>query len=718
MSGYPRGTRQLAVFAAVSLGLSSCISAPGAPAGKPSGKPELAPISVGTSVVIRDILSPTLSYSGNVQARTQVNLVPKVSSRLEKLNVDVGDEVRAGDVIAELDHAQLDAQVQQAEATVNAAQARLEQAQASAKQEDIDAAQAVVDQALVRLAQARAGGRPEEITAARAQSAQAQARAEQIQAGAREEDVAALQAAIDQAEAQQDQLRAQLSAANAALGEARYRLDQARSGQGGPGVRQEDIAQAQATLETNRIKLSQLRNPRPEDIRAAELEVNKAKSDLEKAEDARHNCGRTSVTTRTRTTAEGKEPTEETRRTRTSCTQADKDELDADIDVARANLRIKEAALHKIRNPSPYDVQQAEQAVASAEANLQKLRYGGTSDITTLELRLSQAQAETERLLGAIEQATAGATAARARLDAAVNPSDYDVRQANEAANTARANLAKIANPDPYAVQNAAAGVDQANAQLGSRLRPFTEQDIRVAAAGVDQASAALTVAKVQASEAIILAPFDAVVSQKLLSPGAMASSNTPILALVSRDVEIVVQVEEARVGQIQRGQAATLTVSAFPGRLIQAFVATVAPSADTKSRTFAARVMPSQQNGTLRDGMFAQVNIVGLGQPALTVPNEAIVTRAGRSQVMVVVNDRISAREVKLGETDGKRTAVLEGRLNPGDEIVVTNPELLVEGAPVIVEQRNIEPGQVPELQPGGQRGAREGQQGGRSKV
>jgi multidrug efflux pump subunit AcrA (membrane-fusion protein) len=699
--------------------LGSCIGAPGAPSTKPSGKTELAPVSVGSALVIRDILSPTLSYSGNVQARTQVNLVPRISARLEKLSADVGDEVKAGDIIAELDHAQLDAQVQQAEAGLTAAEAKLEVTQASAKQEDVDAAKAVVDQALVRLNQARAGGRPEEVAAAQAQAAQAESKAQQVQAGAREEEAEALKAAIDQAEAQQDQFRAQLASANAALGEANYRLDQARSGQGGPGVRPEDIAQAQATLETNRIKLQQLRNPRAEDIRAAELEVQKARADLNAAEDARHNCGRTTTTTRTRTTDDSGTTKDETRRSRTSCTQADKDELDADIDVARANLRIKEAALHKIRNPSPYDIQQAEQAVASAEANLQKLRYGGTSDLATLELRLAQAQAETERLLGALEQATASAAAARARYEAAVNPGEHDVRQALEAANTARANLAKIANPDPFAVQSAAASVDQANAQLGSRLRPFTEQDIRVAAAGVDQAAASLTAAKVQSAEAIIRAPFDALVSQKLLSPGAMASSNTPILALVSRDVEIVVQVEEARVGQIQRGQAASLLVSAFPGRAISGYVATVSPSADPRSRTFAARVVPSQQDGTLRDGMFAQVNIVGSGQAALMVPNEAIVTRAGRSQVMVVANDRVSAREVKLGETDGKRTAVLEGRLAPGDEVVVTNPELLIDGAPVIVELRNIEPGQVPESLPGSQQrgGPREGQQSGRAK-
>jgi multidrug efflux pump subunit AcrA (membrane-fusion protein) len=198
-----RLTRRVTSLLLASMVLSACTAAPGGsggqPAGKPggaTGKPEIAAISVGTAAVIRDVLSPTLTYSGNVQARTQVNLVPRISARLERLHADVGDEVKAGDIIAELDHAQLDAQVTQAEAGVSAAEAKLEQAQASAKQEDIDAAQAVVDQAVAKLNQSRAGGRPEEIAAAQALANQAQAKADQVAGGPREEDIAGLQWAI------------------------------------------------------------------------------------------------------------------------------------------------------------------------------------------------------------------------------------------------------------------------------------------------------------------------------------------------------------------------------------------------------------------------------------------------------------------------------------------------------------------------------------------
>lgn len=717
--------RTISALLAASMFVVACTGAPGGgqpgggAAGKPAGKPEVAPISVSTSAITKGLLSPTLSYSGNVQARTQVNLVPRISARLEKLNADIGDEVKSGDVIAELDRAQLDTQVQQAEAAVASAQAKLEQTQASAKPEDIAAAQAVVDQAQARLQQARAGGRPEEIAAARAAAEQAAAKAGQVAGGARDEDRQALQAAIDQAEAQQDQLRAQLTAAQNALSESKYRLEQARAGLGGPGVRPEDISQATATLETNRSKLDALKNPRPEDIRTAELDVSKAQSDLEAARDARDNCGRSSTTTTNRSTttnSTGTSTSQSRSTSQQSCSSAQKDQLDALIESAKINLAQKQNALQKVKTPNPYDVQQAEQAVATSEANLQKLRYGGNSDVATLELALARSQSEVDRLQGAVDQASSSIASAQARLDTAANPDPRDVAQAQAAAEQARANLAKTANADPYAVQQQAAALDQARAQLDSRLRPFTEQDIRVAAAAVDQAAAGLEATRVQAAESIIRAPFNAVIAQKLLSPGAMASPNTPIVSLVSKDVEVVVQVEEARLGQVQRGQAASLQVAAYPGRQIPAAVSAVAPSADTRSRTFPVRVVPTQQDGTLRDGMFAQVTIQGVGQPALLVPNAAIVTRAGRSQVFAVTDNRAQARELRLGETDGTFTAVADGSVAEGDQVVVTNPDALTDGAPVAIQQRDVDPKTLPSTKapaPGAPGAAGDGQGG-----
>jgi len=141
--------------------LAGCTPAqPAAP--KPGGGPApAAAIPITSTLVTQGNIAATLVYSGNVQARAQVNVVPKITGRIERLFVDVGDEVRQGETIAELDRATLDASVQQAEAAVSVAQARLSQVQTGAKPEDVDAAQATINQAQARLDQAIAGARPE-----------------------------------------------------------------------------------------------------------------------------------------------------------------------------------------------------------------------------------------------------------------------------------------------------------------------------------------------------------------------------------------------------------------------------------------------------------------------------------------------------------------------------------------------------------------------------
>ena len=60
-----------------------------------------------------------------------------------------------------------------------------------------------------------------------------------------------------------------------------------------------------------------------------------------------------------------------------------------------------------------------------------------------------------------------------------------------------------------------------------------------------------------------------------------------------SKELEIVVNVEEARIGQVKAGQTVTISVPAFPGKLFPAKVASIAPSADTRTHTFPVKVRP-----------------------------------------------------------------------------------------------------------------------------
>ncbi len=133
--------------------------------------------------------------------------------------------------------------------------------------------------------------------------------------------------------------------------------------------------------------------------------------------------------------------------------------------------------------------------------------------------------------------------------------------------------------------------------------------------------------------------------------------------------------------GQVQQGRPAILTVSAYPGEDFPAVVAVVAPTADARSRTFQAKVVPLNPGGKLREGMFAQVRIRGDERSdVVLIPNSAIVQRSGKSVAFVMADGKAQQRELQLGVSDGRLTQVLDG-LEPGDQLIVAGQETLNDG-------------------------------------
>src|SRR5918911_744861 len=103
---------------------------------------------------------PSTSVSAALKSKGNISIIPRVSAPLAKLNVDLGSRVRAGDTLAELDHADLDRQVQEAQAAQADAEARLAELKAGPKAEVLAQAQANANaaQARVRALEAARGG--------------------------------------------------------------------------------------------------------------------------------------------------------------------------------------------------------------------------------------------------------------------------------------------------------------------------------------------------------------------------------------------------------------------------------------------------------------------------------------------------------------------------------------------------------------------------------
>jgi HlyD family secretion protein len=76
----------------------------------------------------------TVTATGNLEPRNQVDIGSELSGTMRLVNVDVNDEVKAGQTLAVLDTTRLRAQVLQAESSLASAEARVVQSEASLKE--------------------------------------------------------------------------------------------------------------------------------------------------------------------------------------------------------------------------------------------------------------------------------------------------------------------------------------------------------------------------------------------------------------------------------------------------------------------------------------------------------------------------------------------------------------------------------------------------------
>jgi RND family efflux transporter MFP subunit len=391
-----------------------------------------------------------------------------------------------------------------------------------------------------------------------------------------------------------------------------------------------------------------------------------------------------------------------------------------DVTQAEASLASAKAKLQQVKNgPTASDLQAANAAIASSElalqrsqADLLKLQQSPTADdlrsaqfnIDKAKNALFAAQTTRDGVCGnsrnaqfQCDSSNATVAAAQTAVDSAQRdyekvksgPSPVDiaiaqtaVQNSQESLQSSRAKLAQLrSQPSAEDIAIAQSAVTTAESQLAAKKTPYTASDLQTAQAQLAQAQATLDSAKAQLAEVNMLAPFDGVILAKLLGDGALTSTAAPILTLASPQIELAITVEEARIGMVQPGQKVALTVPAYPGQPFQAKIASIAPSADSKTHTFVVKVTPDNSDGRLRPGMFAEVKITADEQAnALLVTKDAIVDRAGKSVVFVVADGKASMRELRLGLSDDVQVQAVSG-VSAGDMIAIAGQAALNDG-------------------------------------
>ena len=172
----------------------------------------------------------------------------------------------------------------------------------------------------------------------------------------------------------------------------------------------------------------------------------------------------------------------------------------------------------------------------------------------------------------------------------------------------------------------------------------------------------------------IVTAPFDAVVIERNVHPGALVGpqSSTPMLRLEQQKLlRLTIAVPEPLVGLVADGEKVHFSVRSRPGQTYDATIRRSAHSIDPRTRTMAVELDVDNASRELAPGMFAEVTWpLRRTSPSLFVPQSSIVVSTERTYVVKIAKGVLVQVPVKRGATMAGRVEVF-GDLAPGDLIL-----------------------------------------------
>ncbi len=242
----------------------------------------------------------------------------------------------------------------------------------------------------------------------------------------------------------------------------------------------------------------------------------------------------------------------------------------------------------------------------------------------------------------------------------------YDIAKAS--CNVAKGNI----NNAP--VTAAQSQVAQATANLDNLLSP-SEAAIATAQVQLEQARLNIQQTQLKLADAVIVAPFDGVVTKVKGSRGAAGSSVSIGLA-DTRQYHINVQVDETEIAKVQVGQATDITLDGLPGTTLTGKVARIDPSGALMQGVinYNVQIDLDPSDAPLRLYLTANARIIqATHADVLVVPLAALQADPAGEQYVEVINATGTQRvNVTVGLNVGTQVEVT-GDLKDGDQVVLT---------------------------------------------
>jgi multidrug efflux pump subunit AcrA (membrane-fusion protein) len=313
-------------------------------------------------------------------------------------------------------------------------------------------------------------------------------------------------------------------------------------------------------------------------------------------------------------------------------------------------------------------------------------------DPSTLSAQLTQAQAQAAQQHAAAQGAVVGypvqtqanlATLETAKASLANAKLVYDQNK----------NLYKQGYVSETTLEQSQASYVQAqqtynNAVVGMKNDVVSAENVKAQQAGAAAASANANVLATQVSQTEIYAPYDGVISQRLLDPGAFASPSQPVLTISRIDkIWLNVNVPDEDLAYVRAGVPFTYTTTSLPGKTFRGVIQTVNAVPTSGTLSYLARMAADNPGEVLRGGMLITAIIPKQSaKNAVVVPRSAIASTENGDIVYVVTDGKAVATPVKVGVQTDTLAQVTSPKVTPGTSVITTRPDALKDGSPVMV--------------------------------
>ena len=185
-----------------------------------------------------------------------------------------------------------------------------------------------------------------------------------------------------------------------------------------------------------------------------------------------------------------------------------------------------------------------------------------------------------------------------------------------------------------------------------------------------------------------LLSPTDGVITRRnvdtgdLVDAGAGGGLPRALFVVTQTDpLRLYVNVPQTYAQQIKPGQTVTVRQAELPGQKFEGKLARTGASIDPLTRSMQVEISLSNKEGKLLPGAFVQVDMPLQSKGTLTIPNNALIIRAGGVKVaMVDADKRVKLQAVTLGRNLGEQVEVTSG-LKSGTRLVLNPPDALTDG-------------------------------------